>query len=379
MSVRKDMEIERLKAELHTQQQACQWLKTIYERMPDTYYQADAEGRVVRASPSAETLMGYTLDELIGRKLSDFYVYPEQRRALLARMIESGGTVSHHEHQVRRKNGDIIWISTNAHLLYDEQHKVIGIEGMIRDVTEKKRMEAKLLELKTYESMKGLIGGIAHYFNNDLTAMVGELYLMRNHDTDVSGFHVERLDAVERKVFHMADIIQALLAFSEYKSGKPTCVSLQQVVQASMGCWQKEHSQEAVHIELEIPDEDIWVLCVPKLLEQALVHIFNNAAYAMRVVKGATIEVQMSPFQRDDAAWVRLNICDMGEGMDEETLERVSEPFFTTKEIGEGQGLGMSVVSGVVHQCGGILSLESTKGEGTRVIIELPIASAHSD
>ena len=151
-------------------------------------------------------------------------------------------------------------------------------------------------------------------------------------------------------------------------------VPLQNIVRTSVTHLHEKALHTSLQVVLDMPEDDVLVRSIPSLLEKSIAHLFRNAAYAMRAQQDATIDVGMAEFQRNGKKWVRLRVCDTGEGMDEATIARVHEPFFTTKEIGQGEGLGISVVSGVVHQCGGSLQFESHVGEGTTVVMEMPVA-----
>ena len=154
-------------------------VNAILETMLDTFYRTDREGRVVRASPAVQTLLGYAPEELIGRPLAELYVHPEQRSIFLAEMQRRGGAVANFESALRHKNGSVVWVATSAHVLRDANGELTGVEGTTRDITERKRAEAEMAKLSSaLEQTADLVmitdrGGVIEYVNPAFLQITG--------------------------------------------------------------------------------------------------------------------------------------------------------------------------------------------------------------
>jgi len=350
-----------------------QELLNIFNHMPDTYYRADLNGVILKVSPSAESLMACKTNDLLGKKLSDFYVDANGREKFLKALLKGKGILHHHEHQVYRVDGEIIWLSTNAQYVYADE-KIIGVEGIIRDVTARKKMEENIKDLEKSKALTGLIGGIAHYFNNDLAGMTGALYLSKQ-TLDEQSRSYQYIQDCEDKIFHMANIIRELLTFSEKAQYVQNNHNLVPLLQDSIHQFQAMQRQP-LRIKCHIPADKFIVRCNTKQLSMAFLNILDNAKHALLHASDGCIEVSLQVISNADALkYIHIRMVDYGCGMTEEVLARAVEPFFTTKEVGEGQGLGLSAASGIITQHGGRLKIESSKGLGTQVYIYLPLVA----
>jgi len=368
--------IEELQAELSKLRQENNDLKRIFRDIPDTYYCTDLDGRIVMVSPSAKTLIGCPTKDLIGQQITDYYIHPEDRVVFLEKLAASGGVIRDHEHQIRRANGEIIWLSTNSQYVYDDEKNIIGVEGIIRNITACKEMEEKVIDAEKFQVLCGLIGGIAHHFNNDLAAMTGSLYLFK-HKVDKTHEAYNNIGMLENKIFHIADMIKNLLTFSEY-SFMPASMKLCHAGQLLQQVVEKFEAScdESLHVQLNISDYEANISCDMDKISLALEHLLDNAKHAVKGLPKALIVIQLRviPMPEDEQV-VEIKIVDCGCGMTSEDLAHVKEPFFTTRDVGEGQGLGLSVATGIIHQHQGNLHLKSSLGEGTTVFVHLPVCA----
>jgi len=365
-------DVKVLQAELQRLQKENSDLLRIYRDMPDTYYRANNEGMIIQVSPSAEALMGCTVETLVGQKLTDYYIYPEDRVLFLEKLTASGGVVRDHEHQVRRATGEVVWLSTNAQYVY-EDGCVVGVEGIIRDITHRKGLEEKVMFKEKHQALQGLIAGIAHYFNNDLAAIAGFLYLLKGdmkNNVDACGY----LEYAENKVFHIADIIKELLIFSEQSSSDRNIDTLNvaHLLEQAVARFE-ETLDKPLNIRLMISDYLVEIRCDAEEMTSALLHVLNNAKDAMADFPQASIDVTLHVLSLPNhKQHVEITVVDHGCGMSDEVLVRAKEPFFTTKEVGKGKGLSLAVTSGIIEQHQGDFHLKSMLGEGTVVHIFLP-------
>ncbi|MQT14218.1 hybrid sensor histidine kinase/response regulator [Segnochrobactrum spirostomi] len=247
-------------------------------------------------------------------------------------------------------------------------------------IVAREEMERRLLESQKLEAIGQLTGGVAHDFNNLLAVILGNLEMLRRHvGGDSKGIHY--LDNAMRGVERGAALTQRMLAFARRQELRPGAVDLVALVQGMQDLLRRSIGP-SISIELRFPSILPPANVDANQLELALVNLSVNARDAMP--NGGTLFVSATrrvvPPGRDDGLaageYVCLAVRDTGTGMDEETLRRAAEPFFTTKGIGKGTGLGLSMVHGLAAQSGGRLVLKSTPGEGTTAEIWLPVAAA---
>ncbi|MFT4626563.1 MAG: PAS domain S-box-containing protein [Myxococcota bacterium] len=332
-------------------------------------------------NPAAERIFGRSAAEALGTPLSEFFPAHrgEESEALLTRL---GGTRSTAQHT--RKDGaevQCVWFHTH---LVDADGAVIGLASMIEDVTERASLEAQLLQAQKMEAVGQLAGGVAHDFNNVLTVILGELELAEMNlraDTPATEVALARLDRAAAGGMRAADLIRQLLVFSRSDSSRPEVLDLGATLDEIRGMLHRIVPDVAV--ELERPAGAMEVLIDRGQFEQVVLNLAVNARDAMpsggRLVFGLA-RVTASPGDERFPApgpYVRLTATDTGEGMSEDTRRRAFEPFFTTKPPGEGTGLGLSTIFGLVAKWGGTIDIESELGVGTTLSLHLPAADPH--
>ncbi len=262
---------------------------------------------------------------------------------------------------------------------HDATGRPIRVIGITQDVTESKHTEEALRQSQKMEAVGQLTGGVAHDFNNLLAVIIGSAELLVDEVGDN-----RLLTAIDRAATRGAELTQRLLAFSRQQSLAPQSIDLAELV-ASMDSLLQRTLGEPVKIVTNVP-EDIWpVLADPGQLENALLNLAINARDAMP--DSGVLEISCSNIEllegddrvSDEVAagdYVLIAIRDTGSGMTQDVLEHVFEPFYTTKSVGEGTGLGLSMVYGFARQSGGDVVIESEVGTGTEVKIFLPRSAA---
>jgi len=361
--------------------------RELIEHMQDCIYRTDAEGRLIYASPSIQTLMACEPDELIGDKLSDYYLDPKGREKLLAHLHASpNGKIDCFEAQIRRKDGKVIWLSVNTQFIYDDAGKIQGVEGSLREITKLKEMELKFNQAQKMEAVGTLVGGIAHDFNNILAGMVGSFYLMKYKQQNNPEL-VRDIEALEQQSFRAADMIKQLLTFSRKGDLETKNFSFTDLMQEVFKL--AEHTvPENIFLNIKLCEEVLFINGDASLLQQVLMNLINNSRDAVCNAERPSINVSIHSFLADtafiqkhpevalEAAYARLSIQDNGCGISEEGLTHVFEPFYTTKGVGEGTGLGLAMIYGSIQSHQGFIELNSVVGEGTTVDIFLPVVAA---
>jgi PAS domain S-box-containing protein len=346
-------------------------------------YMLDTEGRVTNWNSGAERIKGYTADEILGRHFSCFYLEEDIAAGIPEQALATALREGKYEKESlrRRKDGTRFWAHVVIDPIRDASGRHIGFAKITRDVTARRATEealaetrARLTQSQKLEAIGQLTGGIAHDFNNLLTAVLGSLALLRKRlpdDPKLTRLIDNALAGAQRG----ANLTQRLLAFARRQDLQPQPLDLIDLVRGMSELMQS--SASGVRIETQFPLRLGRVLGDANQLELAILNLVINARDAMP--EGGTITLQgreetvaaQNPLGLEAGDYVRFAVVDTGEGMDADTLSRATEPFFTTKGVGRGTGLGLSMVHGIAEQSGGSLQLKSRKGEGTTAEIWL--------
>jgi len=361
---------------------------TIFHDSPVAILISDVvDGRIIDANAAALTLSGYTRDEVIGHDTVELGVFasPEERRHLVRPALERGhGNAL--EHQVHNKRGEPVTILISFSLLaLDGQNRLLSI---VQDITARKRAEEtrKNLEVQLHEAQKmeaigTLAGGIAHDFNNILTGILGNVQLA---EFDLASKHPARayLSDALKACNRARDLVAQILTFSRRREQQRVVTRLGPVIKEALRLL-RASLPATIDIRLDIDDDSPPVLCDPTQMHQVLMNLGANAAYAMRAAGGVlavslrAVEVESAMIaqhpQLRTGRTVCLSVRDSGCGMDVATRERIFEPFFTTKAPGEGTGLGLAVVHGIVLNHEGVIVVDSQPGAGTVFHLYFPV------
>jgi PAS domain S-box-containing protein len=348
-------------------------------------FMLDHEGKVASWNPGAERIKRYTASEIIGRHLSVFYT-PEDRAqgtpdAMLLHARESGTAES--EGWRVRKDGSRFWASVVINAIHDASGALLGYAKITRDMSERREVEEQLRQAQKMEAVGQLTGGVAHDFNNLLVIILGNLEtLMRQIDRkEIDPARMRRVsESALRGAQRAASLTQRLLAFARRQPLEPRPVDVNRLV-ANMSELLRRTLGEQITIESVLAG-GLWSTHTdPNQLESAVLNLAVNARDAMPDGGKLTIETANAHLDRSYASansevapgqYVSLAITDSGTGMPRDVLARAFEPFYTTKDIGQGTGLGLSQVYGFVKQSGGHVKIYSEPGEGTTVRIYLP-------
>jgi PAS domain S-box-containing protein len=334
------------------------------------------DGYIKSCNPAWSRLLGYDDATLLGRPLLELVAEADRPRfvALVARLT-SGEGVTEFEDRLVHADGKTSLIAWNAEPLGDAFH-VVG-----RNVTEQRRVEEALRQSQKMEAVGQLTGGIAHDFNNLLQGIIGSLNLLdkrlaQGRLSDLDRFITGAMAAANRA----AALTHRLLAFSRRQPLDPKPVSANPLI-ASMEDMLRRTMGEQIQLDL-IFASDLWpTLCDPHQLENAVLNLAINGRDAMpnggklSIETGNCVLDETSPFWSRDmqaGAYVCISVTDTGIGMSEETIEKAFDPFFTTKPIGQGTGLGLSMIYGFVRQSQGYIKIFSRLGAGASLRMFLP-------
>ena len=358
--------------------------RTVLEHIADAVFIVDAEGRYLDVNPRACDLTGYTRDELLGMSSPD--TYPQEDRAearsrLREVAAQTGRGSRFFERRLIRKDGSERAVEVNARPLPDGR-----LLSTARDVTERKQLELQLRQAQKMEAIGRLAGGVAHDFNNVLTAIFGYVDLLHEELPANSPAHQD-LAEVRKASERAAGLTRQLLAFSRQQVLEPVVLALNDLVEDVEKMLHRVIGED-VALRLVLGQDVGNVRADPGQLQQVIMNLVVNARDAMPtggsiILETANVDLteQYAELHQPVIAgpYVMLALSDSGTGMSPEIKARIFEPFFTTKEKGRGTGLGLSTVYGIVKQSGGYIWAYSEVGRGTTFKIYLPRVDAASE
>lgn len=352
------------------------------EQAAEAVYMTDAQWLITYVNPAFERITGHAKTEIIGchmHILQNETVDTE----LCAQIVESLGQANVWSGRIptKKKDGSFFEAETTVSAVRDSAGSIINYVSIMRDVTHELKLERELRQSQKMEAIGRLAGGIAHDFNNILTAIIGysELAMRKLPNGDpVARDLVHVLEAGSRA----KDLVGRILTFSRVKEQERTPVVLAAIIDEVLKLL---HSTLPATIEIHQHlngCSDLQVLADPTQIHQVLMNLGTNAAHAMRA-KGGVFGVTLSEVDINDAEasyyqdlkpghYVKLSISDTGHGMAEGIRDRIFDPYFTTKKVGEGTGMGLAVVQGIVKSHDGTISVYSEPGIGTTFHILLP-------
>jgi PAS domain S-box-containing protein len=350
-------------------------------------YLLDKSGNVSSWNAGAQRIKGYQAHEIIGDHFSRFYTEEDRRAGMPQRSLSIAARDGRFEMEGWRvrKDGAPFWAHVIIDAIRDDKGEVVGFAKVTRDITE--RLEANraldeareaLFQAQKMEAVGQLTGGVAHDFNNLLMAILGSLELLRKRLPDDPAINYLLNNAVQGAE-RGATLTQRMLAFARRQELALDAVDVPALVNGMVGLLERSIGP-LIRLHTSFPAGLPPARTDPNQLESALLNLTLNARDAMPsggviTIDGHLEEASGEPgLDLSPGRYVRVRVVDSGEGMDEETLARATEPFFTTKGVGKGTGLGLSMVHGLAQQSGGALRLKSTIGHGASVEIWLPVA-----
>jgi PAS domain S-box-containing protein len=345
-------------------------------------YMLDTEGRVSSWNAGAERFKGYSADEIMGEHFSRFYTEEDRAAGVPVRALETAKSEGRFEAEGWRvrKDGSRFWAMVIIDPIRNDVGDLIGYAKVTRDMSEKRAIEEQLRQSQKMEAVGQLTGGLAHDFNNLLTGISGSLEMMQVRIAQGRTNEIDRyLVAAQGGIKRAAALTHRLLAFSRRQTldPKPTNVNrllseLEELVRRTVG--------PGITVEV-VGASGLWPTIVdPNQLENAVLNLCVNARDAMP--DGGRLTIEAANKWLDERAarihdlpvgqYVSICVTDTGTGMAPDVIAKAFDPFFTTKPIGEGTGLGLSMVYGFARQSGGQVRIYSELGQGTTMCLYLP-------
>jgi len=342
--------------------------KTLFELAPDAVFLEDINGKIIDCNIAAERMLGYSRQEFLSMSAQD--LVPDYLRDALPEIMrifsEKGEYFGEAANQ--RKNGEILPVDVSIKLMELEGQKRIFV--IVKDITERKKAQAELMQAHKLASTGQLAAGVAHEINNPLSALSGELqWLMESHkkDKELS----KSLKFMDRVAGRISRIVNNLLTFSREISltSRLQC-DVNALVRKVLQLVDRRIRNMKIKVKKNFADNIPDIYANPGELEQAFMNIILNAVDAMPDGGDLSLVTRLS---RDHKS-IEIIFTDTGVGVSADNLPRVFDPFFTTKPPDKGTGLGLSITHGIIKEYGGTIELKSDVNQGTIVAIRLPIA-----
>jgi PAS domain S-box-containing protein len=355
--------------------------RTAFEDAAIGMYLTGLDGKFLMVNRSFCAMLGYTREELSDLTSHDVTLADDRDKSYRwhAAMLEGASCPNHMQKRYQHRDGQVVWGMVSKILFRDDDGQPLYFICQVQDITEQKKMEGQLLHAQKMEAIGTLTGGIAHDFNNILTAIIGYGSLLEMKLAgDESAYHCVKsvLGAAERAV----TLTQSLLAFGRKREILPQPMDLNSIVSAVEKLLGRL-LREDIELRINLAEQALTVMADAGQIEQVLMNLATNARDAMP--DGGMFFVSTGQVAIDQSflaahgygrpgRYVLLTVSDTGSGMDEATRLRIYEPFFTTKEVGKGTGLGLAMVYGTVKQHDGFITCYSESGRGTTFRIYLP-------
>ncbi len=365
--------------------------RTVIENIQDIFYRTDQNGTLVMASTSAAATLGYdSLDEVLGRDIASYWLNPDEREKMMC-ALRKDGVVRDYEVVIKKKDGSPLVVSITSAFRKDDHGNILGVEGVIRDITDRKRAEAERLSLEErlqraekMEALGTLAGGVAHDLNNVLGIVVGYSELLVNDSGESRSARSKALEIMNGGQ-RAAAIVQDLLTLARRGVSSRQVLNLNRII---TDCQKSPEFQNIfsyhsnVRVETDFDADLLNISGSAVHLAKSFLNLFSNAAEAM--INGGTLNIKTGNQYLDKPVsgydeirmgdYIVLIVSDTGEGISADNLKRIFEPFYTKKVMGRsGTGLGLAVVWGTVKDHQGYINVESEEGRGTTFTLYFPV------
>jgi len=344
--------------------------RDIIEHSADAIITIDNEQVITSWNRGAEKMLKWDRDEVIGKSIG--VIIPDD----LSKDQEAEGDLFgmngkehgwNYETERLTKHGETKLVNLTESFIRNRDDEIMGKSLILRDLTEVKMRKEQIQQSERLATVGHMAAGVAHEVGNPLTA-ISSLVQVCQRKTD-DEFLQDQLKKVREHIQRINKIVRDLVDFSRPSSMQAEHVQINEIINSAVGLLRHDARCSNVDFNLSLSSDLPAISCVPDQIHQVLVNLLLNAVDAMQETENPHIEIAT---HRDNST-MQLTVSDNGEGIKKEYQSRIFEPFFTTKEVGSGTGLGLSVSHGIITKMDGQIWVESTPGEGTTFIIELPI------
>ncbi len=381
LSLKKEQ--EKSGAERKDKNQAEEKYRNILESIEDGYYEVDNKGNFTFFNDSMCRILGYLREELMGMN-NRAYMDKDNAKKIFKtfnQVFKTGISTKAHDWQLIRKDRSVCFVETIVSLIKDKNGNGIGFRGIARDVSDQRHLEKQLRQAYKMESIGTLAGGIAHDFNNLLYIIMGNTELAIDEIRQDNPL-LTYLERIRSACLRAADVVKQLLNFSRDPGQELKPLDIVAAIREEIR-FLRPMIPATIGIQQDLPETEIFIAADPTQMRQMLMNLCTNASLAMEKTGGIIdISAQEMDLGENNAAqypnlspgrYVRILIKDTGPGIDPENLDRIFDPYFTTRDVGQGSGMGLAVVHGIVKHHQGAVSVHSTKGKGALFSILFPV------
>ena len=351
----------------------------------DAIVRYNMEGKAQYVNRAFTEIFGWTEEEVLNERIP-FLPESEKKKAMaVISDIVTKGT-PYHNHVTKRltKEGRLLDVSISASRFDTYEGKASGLFVILRDISEKKALEAQFHEAQKMESVGTLAGGIAHDFNNLLMAIQGNVSIILFNQGLDDGER-ERIKNIEKYVQKGAHLTKQLLGYARGGKYEEKSTDLNDLIRNGVAMFTQARKEITIHMELQ---EHIWMVSVDRgQIDQVLLNLYINASQAMPEGGEIVVHTENLFLSRDSTrasdlesgSYVRVSVVDEGMGMEDDVRKKIFDPFFTTRTVGEGTGLGLASAYGIIRNHGGVIKAESEAGMWTVISFLLPAVVSETE
>ncbi len=358
--------------------------RNILENIEDGYYEVDIAGNYTFFNKSMGRILGYPVDELMGKNNREYMDGENAKKVFKAfhDVYQTGIATKALDWKLIRKDGSVCFVETVVSLVTDINNNKVGFRGIARDVSERKSIEEQLNQARKMESIGTLTGGIAHDFNNILGIIVGNTELALDDVPEWNPAY-SNLEEIKKASLRATNIVRQLLSFSRKTDQKLQPIEIDLVIKDALK-FLRPMIPTTINIHQNIQVSDEIILADSTQINQIMMNLCINASHAMEQTGGKiTVNVEKVFLNNNSAKGypdlksgnhVKVTVSDTGPGIDPAIIDRIFDPYFTTKEVGKGSGMGLAMVQGIVKNHSGAILVDSRPGQGTIFTIFFPLA-----
>lgn len=338
----------------------------LFEYAQDAIMVFDLNQQIIQVNPAFEKIYGWTKEEAIGNQLPIVPNHRMEEAAERTSRILNGESIPSLHTQDQRKDGSLIDVEITLSPIMDEEKKVIAMSAISRDVTFRKETELRLRQSEKLSLAGEMAAGVTHEIRNPLTVISGFIQMMNEKETNPFHAYTKIMQAELERINL---IISEFLVLSKPQAVVFRKTLLDELIQDTVLLFETELHLRNIQIEQDWEEKNLSLYCEENQIKQVLLNVFKNAADAMP--DGGKIGITVKTFVHQHKACLSVTISDNGKGIPEEILQRIGEPFFTTKE--KGTGLGMMITEKIIQGHGGFMTISSELNIGTSITVTLPI------
>ncbi len=360
--------------------------KSLFDGSKDGIVIIGKDGAITECNESFRNLVGYGPGEMVGSAIRDLF-HDSAEFKMMLKKLHRNDSVKDYSIKAKKKNGDVLEGLLTASVSRSPNGEIFGYQGSLRDVTVQKRLESQLFEGQKMKAIGTLAGGIAHDFNNILYAIMGYTELAIE-DAPKDANSQKYLQQILKASKRARDLIAQILAFSRQTEHEKRPMHVAPII-SEVVRFLRATIPANIEIQLQLDEGLPPIMGDPTNIHQVAMNLCTNAAHAMGL-KGGELRISLNSITLDSiylegarrpfpGDYLQLSIEDTGPGMSKEVLNRIFEPYFTTKEQGQGTGLGLAVVHGIVVAHDGFINAQSDPSKGSRFQVYLPTIQENVD